>query len=83
LVIRSHCDLTSIAGHIAKDSAFYASAFVLDIREASRSLKEFPERGRVVPELSNQNIRGVSRKELEIQKCGGILENGEIPDPVA
>ncbi len=50
-------DLKAIADYIAKDSAFYATAFVQEIRDASRSLKEFSERGRIVPELSNPNIR--------------------------
>jgi len=32
-------DLKTIADYIAKDSAFYATAFVQEIRDASRSLK--------------------------------------------
>ena len=50
-------DLKAIADYIAKDSPFYAAAFVQEIRDASRSLKEFSERGRVVPELSSASIR--------------------------
>lgn len=50
-------DLNSVADYIAKDSSFYAASFVLEAREASRSLNEFSERGRMVPELSNPNIR--------------------------
>ena len=50
-------DLVAIADYIAKDSVFYATTFVLEIREASRSLKDFSERGRIVPELSDPNIR--------------------------
>jgi toxin ParE1/3/4 len=50
-------DLQAIAEYIAKDSAFYAAAFVREIRNASRSLTDFSERGRIVPELHNDKIR--------------------------
>lgn len=59
-------DLKAIADYIAKDSAFYATAFVLAIRNASRSLKEFSERGRTVPEFSNPNIRELFVKEYRL-----------------
>jgi|MudIll2142460700_1097286.scaffolds.fasta_scaffold59651_3 addiction module RelE/StbE family toxin len=50
-------DLEAIADYIARDSSFYAASFVIEVREASRSLNEFSERGRIVPELSNPSIR--------------------------
>lgn len=59
-------DLKAIADYIARDSAFYATAFVLEIRDASRSLKVFSERGRVVPELSNPSIRELFVKEYRL-----------------
>ncbi|MDP2157136.1 MAG: type II toxin-antitoxin system RelE/ParE family toxin [Nitrospirota bacterium] len=59
-------DLGTIADYIAKDSAFYAASFVQEIREASRSLNVFSERGRIVPELSNQNIRELFIKEYRL-----------------
>src|SRR3990172_67999 len=59
-------DLKAIVDYIAKDSAFYATAFVQEIRDASRSLKEFSERGRIVPELSNPNIRELFVKEYRL-----------------
>jgi plasmid stabilization system protein ParE len=59
-------DLKAIADYIAKDSAFYAAAFVQEIRDASRSLKELSERGRIVPELSNPNIRELFVKEYRL-----------------
>ena len=49
-------DLEALAEYIARDSAFYASAFVQEIRDASRSLNEFSERGRIVPELGNPKV---------------------------
>jgi len=46
-------DLEALAEYIARDSAFYASTFIQEIRDASRSFNEFSERGRIVPELGN------------------------------
>jgi len=59
-------DLEAIADYIAKDSAFYAAAFVQEIRDASRSLVQFSERGRIVPELYNPNIRELFVKEYRL-----------------
>ncbi len=50
-------DLKRIAEYIAKNSKFYATVFVQEIRDASRSLDVLSERGRIVPKLSNQKIR--------------------------
>ncbi len=68
-VIWSHeaaADLEAIADYIARDSTFYAASFVLEVREASRSLKEFSERGRIVPELSNPSIRELLIKDYRL-----------------
>jgi plasmid stabilization system protein ParE len=59
-------DLEAIADYIARDSTFYAASFVIEVREASRSLNEFSERGRIVPELSNLNIRELFVKEYRL-----------------
>jgi toxin ParE1/3/4 len=50
-------DLDQAAEFIARDSKFYAAAFVREARQAARSLKRFAERGRVVPELGKPEIR--------------------------
>jgi len=50
-------DLDALAEYIAKDSSFYAAAFTQQILDVSRSLNEFSERGRIVPEIGNPNIR--------------------------
>jgi plasmid stabilization system protein ParE len=50
-------DLSSIAEFIARDSEHYARAFVADAFAASDSLTEFAERGRVVPEFGDANVR--------------------------
>ncbi len=50
-------DLQSIAEYIQRDSEFYARAVVIKILDVSRSIKDFPLIGRIVPELENESIR--------------------------
>jgi len=50
-------DLTVVADYIALDSPHYAAAFVREVRDAVRSLANFAERGRIVPEFANRNVR--------------------------
>lgn len=50
-------DLQSIAEYIERDSEFYARAVVIKILDVSRSIKKLPSRGRVVPEVGDDNIR--------------------------
>ena len=45
------------AAYIAKDSPRYAAALIRAARDAARSLRQFPNRGRVVPEENNPAIR--------------------------
>ncbi|MBZ0331304.1 type II toxin-antitoxin system RelE/ParE family toxin [Halomonas sp. ANAO-440] len=50
-------DLELIAEFIERDSAFYARAVVTKLIDATRALGDFPEIGRVVPELGLPSIR--------------------------
>jgi toxin ParE1/3/4 len=50
-------DLKAIYEHIALDSKFYAKKTIRDILLLSTTISDLPERGRVVPETSNNNIR--------------------------
>jgi len=50
-------DIEALANYISRDSAYYAAAFVQEALDVSRSLNEFSERGRVVPEFGDPNIR--------------------------
>lgn len=50
-------DLESMADYIAKDSAYYAAAFVREVRQKARSLRIMPERGSPVTEFDNPAIR--------------------------
>lgn len=52
-------DVDSIAAFIAKDSDHYASLFILDVLQSVDRLSDFPESGRIVPEISNPAIREV------------------------
>jgi toxin ParE1/3/4 len=59
-------DLEAIAEYIARDSEFYAAAFVQEILAASCSLSMFSERGRLVPEFGNPLIREFFVREYRL-----------------
>jgi len=59
-------DLESLAEYIARDSEFYAAAFVQEILVAGRSLDILSERGRIVPELGNPLIRELLVREYRL-----------------
>ncbi|MBI5047595.1 MAG: type II toxin-antitoxin system RelE/ParE family toxin [Deltaproteobacteria bacterium] len=59
-------DLDALAEYIARDSSFYAAAFTQEILDASRTLNELSERGRVVPELDEDNIRELFIREYRL-----------------
>ena len=50
-------DIEETAVYIARDSQHYASAFIRQVRDAARSLRSLPYRGRAVPELGDPSIR--------------------------
>ena len=50
-------DLESIAEYIARDSEFYARSVVSKLLAVSRKIPDQPLLGRIVPELSKQEIR--------------------------
>ena len=45
------------AAYIAQDSPRYAAVLVRSARDAARSLRQFPKRGRIVPEESDPALR--------------------------
>ncbi|MDP3040518.1 MAG: type II toxin-antitoxin system RelE/ParE family toxin [Deltaproteobacteria bacterium] len=59
-------DLDALAEYIARDSSFYAAAFTQQVLDISRSLNVFPERGRIVPELGNPDIRELLIREYRL-----------------
>jgi plasmid stabilization system protein ParE len=50
-------NLEAAADYIAQDSPRYASSLVREARDASRSLGRFANRGRLVPEIGDPNVR--------------------------
>ena len=50
-------DLKQIHDYIAKDSKYYARKVIQEIVAKTETLTELPEIGRIVPEISDQNIR--------------------------
>ena len=52
-------DLEAIAAYIALDSEHYASLFVIDVVGSIERLRVSPQRGRIVPEIQNPDIREI------------------------
>ncbi len=52
-------DLDAAMEFIAETSPSFTAAFVQEVRDASRSLKTFAERGRVVPEVGHGRLREI------------------------
>lgn len=50
-------DLKKIFAYIAEDSKYYARRVVQNIVEKTEALNDFPEIGRMVPEVNEKNIR--------------------------
>ena len=50
-------DLKQIHDYIAKDSKYYARKVIQEIVAKTETLTELTEIGRIVPEISDQNIR--------------------------
>ena len=50
-------DLKKIHDYIAEDSKYYAKRVSQDIIAKTEKLKDFPEIGRIVPELQESNTR--------------------------
>ena len=50
-------DMATAADYIARDSNTYAGIFVQEVIEAAATLTQFAERGQIVPEFGDENIR--------------------------
>ena len=55
--LRARSDLRLAVSHIKRDSPDAAQAFGSAVIQAARSLAEFSERGRLVPELADPAVR--------------------------
>ncbi len=52
-------DLDAIAEFIARDSPHFAALFVADILQTVDRMADFPESGRMVPEIGKKSIREI------------------------
>lgn len=50
-------DIESIASYIERDSAWYAKAVASKIVETAETIPQYPELGRIVPEIGDASIR--------------------------
>ena len=50
-------DIEAIASYIERDSPWYARAVVSKIVQTAETIPDFPEIGRIVPEIRNPSIR--------------------------
>ena len=50
-------DLKQIYDYIAKDSRYYATNVLENVVSRAENLDEFPEIGKVVPEIGDKNVR--------------------------
>lgn len=70
-------ELECAASFVARDSPRYAVALVDEARSAARSLRKFPRRGRVVPEVGDDRVREVFVKSYrliyEIRQDGTVI----------
>jgi len=59
-------DLNEIHDYIARDSKNYANLFVKKLYKSAQKLKNFPNIGRMVPEINNQSIREIQFQNYRI-----------------
>jgi len=59
-------DLQEITEYIARNSIENAIRFADELLEVCRSIKDFPERGRIVPEVGHPQIREIIHKNYRL-----------------
>ncbi|MBI5093402.1 MAG: type II toxin-antitoxin system RelE/ParE family toxin [Candidatus Hydrogenedentes bacterium] len=57
--VQATADLESITEFIARDSGHYARVFAIDVVHAVERLTQFPNSGRVVPEVNDPMVREI------------------------
>jgi plasmid stabilization system protein ParE len=50
-------DIEAIGAHIERDSPWYAKAVISKLIETAESIPDYPQLGRMVPELGDTNVR--------------------------
>lgn len=76
--VLAYKDLQNIVEYISQDSMYYAMAFYDDVMDTAQTLNEFPQRGRVVPEMDDPEMREIFihryRLIYQIQKDRIIIQ---------
>ncbi|MNI09709.1 Toxin RelE4 [compost metagenome] len=76
--VLAYKDLQNIVEYISQDSMYYAMAFYDDVVDTAQTLNEFPQRGRVVPEMDDPEMREIFihryRLIYQIQKDRIIIQ---------
>ena len=69
-------DLDSIHAYISRDSTVYADSVLAEIFDASDRLIDYPESGRVVPEIDDASIREliVGNYRVMYELCHGGIQ---------
>lgn len=70
-------DLEAAAEYIYRDSPAYAASFVTRTLQTARSLSDFPERGRRIPEIRHETIREVFIRLVAIDLKIGAFQPGD------
>ena len=58
----SKLDLMQIFHYIAKDSVYYAKKVVNDIIDKADYLADFPNMGRIIEEIDDDNLRSIAER---------------------
>ena len=83
-------DVESIALYIGRDSVWYARAVATKIVETAGTIPNFPESGRIVPEIGNPSIRErfvysyriIYRIEKEQILIAAVIHGSRLLQPV-
>jgi len=54
---RATSNLEEICDYIGKDSVYYAGIFAKEVNAIIKTIPQFPEAGRIVPEYGDKNLR--------------------------
>lgn len=82
-------DIESIVSYIERDSPWYARTVASRIIETAESVPDYPEMGRVVPEIGNDVIRErfvysyriIYRVETERTLIAAVIHGGRLLQP--
>ncbi len=54
---RAASNFEEVCDYIARDSTYYAALFARRVNQIIKTIPQFPEAGRVVPEYGDENLR--------------------------